>query len=78
MPGKKASQMKIVMRGNRIITRKELFEKKEKFNREQAKLPFEEKIKILIRLQEIAKSAHKSTSGGKLGVWKIPSKSRSK
>jgi len=78
MRGKKVSQMKILIKGNKIITRKKLFEKKEKFHLEQAKLPFEEKIRILVRLQEIAKSAHKSTSGGKLGVWKIPPKSRSK
>ena len=78
MRGKKVSQMKILIRGNKIITRKKLFEKKEKFHREQAKLPFEEKIKILIRLQEIANSAHKSTSGGKSGVWKIDSVPQSK
>jgi len=78
MRGKKVSQMKILIRDNKIITRKKLFENKEKFHKEQAKLPFEEKIRILIRLQEIAKSIHKSAFGGKLGVWKIPSKSRSK
>ena len=78
MPGKKASKMKIVTKGNRIITRKELFERKERFHKEQAKLPFEEKIRILIRLQGIAQSIHKSTSAGKSGVWKIPSKTRSK
>jgi hypothetical protein len=78
MPGKKDSKMKIVTKGNRIITRKELFERKERFHKEQAKLPFEEKIRILIRLQGIAQSIHKSTSAGKPGVWKIPSKARSK
>ncbi|HEX9912857.1 MAG TPA: hypothetical protein VGB01_06395 [candidate division Zixibacteria bacterium] len=78
MPGKKASKMKIVTKGNGIITRKELFERKERFHKKQAKLPFEEKIRILIRLQGIAQSIHKSTSDGKPGVWKIPSKTRSK
>jgi hypothetical protein len=63
MRRKNSSQMKIVTRGNRIITRKELFAKKEDFHREQAKLPFEEKIKILTRLQEIANSIHKSLKG---------------
>jgi hypothetical protein len=78
MPGEKASKMKIVTKGNRIITRKELFERKERFHKEQAKLPFEEKIRILVRLQEIAQRIHKSTSAVKLGVWKIHTKSRSK
>jgi len=78
MPGKKSSQMKIITRGNRIITRKELFEKNEAFHKQQAKLPFEEKIKILIRLQEIASKIRKSTTGRKSGVWKIPFKQRSK
>ena len=63
MPFRKTSQMKIVTRGNKLITRKELFEEKEKFHKNQAKLPFEEKIKILIRLQEIANSVHKSIKG---------------
>jgi hypothetical protein len=78
MPRKKDDKMKIVTKGNRIITRKELFERKERFHKKQAKLSFEEKIRILIRLQGIAKSIHKSTSAGKPEVWKIPSKSRSK
>jgi len=78
MPGEKAGKTKIVTKGNRIITRKELFERKERFHKKQAKLPFEEKIRILIRLQGIAQSIHKSTSAGKPGVWKIPSKARSK
>lgn len=49
-------QMKIEVGHHRVITRKEFFEDNEKFHREQAKLPFEEKIKILIKLQEIAVS----------------------
>ena len=52
---KNKSETKIIWRGNKIITRKYLFEQKEKFHQAQAKLPFEEKIKILFRLQEIAK-----------------------
>ncbi len=32
----------------------DLFKVKELFHKEQAKLPFEEKIKILVRLQKIA------------------------
>ncbi len=52
---KNKREKKIIWRGNKIITRKYLFEQKEKFHRAQAKLPFEEKIKILFQLQEIAK-----------------------
>jgi len=63
MGKKRIGKMKILMNGNRIITRKDLFGKKEGFHREQAKLPFEEKIKILTRLQEIANSIHKSLKG---------------
>lgn len=78
MRGKKVSQMKILIRGNKIINRKKLFENKEKFHKEQAKLPFEKKIGMLIHLQEIAQSIHKSTAGSKIGVWKIHPKPRSK
>lgn len=46
--------MKIITKGNRIITRKDLFKKKKEFHRGQARLPFEEKIKLLMRLQKIA------------------------
>lgn len=53
-------EMKIVMADDRIITRKELFEKKEEFHKEQARLPFEEKIKILIRMKKIANSIRPS------------------
>ena len=51
---------KIVMRDNRVITRRDLFEKKEEFHKKQAKLPFEEKIKILMQLQKIVNSIQKS------------------
>ena len=44
---------KIVI-GDKIITRKELFEEKEKFRKVRANMPFEEKIKALIGLQKIA------------------------
>lgn len=50
--------IKISMKG-RIITRRDLFKKKEEFHREQAKLPFEEKIKIFVQLQKIAKNVSK-------------------
>lgn len=46
---------KIVI-GDKILTRQELFKKKEKFRKAQAALPFEEKIKILVELQRLAYS----------------------
>lgn len=51
--------MKIVTKNNKIITRRQLFKKKKEFHREQAKLPFEEKIEILLNLQKIVNSIKK-------------------
>ncbi|MFH0764507.1 MAG: hypothetical protein V1927_05835 [Candidatus Omnitrophota bacterium] len=42
--------------GDKVITREELFEEKEKFRKVQAAMPFEEKIKALVELQKIAYS----------------------
>lgn len=56
MANEKIGEMKIIMKGNRVITRSDLFKKKQTFHKEQSKLPFEEKIKILVRLQKIANS----------------------
>lgn len=61
--------MKIITRGGRIITRNGLFKKKEEFHKRQAKLPFAEKIKIVIKLQKIA-SGIKPTRKDE-SVWKI-------
>lgn len=41
MADKKTEEIKIIMNGNRVIARRDLFKKKEEFHREQAKLPFE-------------------------------------
>ncbi len=49
---------------------KDLFKAKELFHKELAKLPFEEKIKILIHLQEIANGIQTS-SKKKQRIWKI-------
>ena len=57
----KHEDIKIVMGDDRIITRKELFERKEIFHKELAKIPFEEKIKMLIYLQKIANNVQKSS-----------------
>lgn len=46
-------EQKIVI-GTRIITRRQLFEEKENFRKEQAAMSFEEKIKALVDLQKIA------------------------
>lgn len=44
---------KIELRNGKIVTLKELFNAKERFHRELAKLPFEEKIKILMYMRRI-------------------------
>ncbi len=59
----KEEEIKIVMGDNRIITRKELFKRKEIFHKELAKMPFEEKIKMLICLQKIVNSIQKFSKG---------------
>ncbi len=73
MSDKKIEVMKIIMKGNRIMTRRQLFEKKEEFHREQAKLPFEEKIKILTQLQKIASSIENLRNDKKSSqrIWEI-------
>jgi len=60
MSNKKDEDMKIIIKNGKIVTRSDLFKKKEDFHREQAKLPFEEKIKILVNLQKIANSIRRS------------------
>lgn len=61
-------KIKIAVRDNKIITLKELYEGKEKTRKLMAKIPFPEKIKALVSLQEIA-----YTWGNKKDViiWKI-------
>jgi len=48
----------------------EIFKTKEKFHKDLAKLSFEKKIEILVRLQEIANSIRGSRTQ-KSRVWKI-------
>jgi len=62
--------MKIIV-GNKVITRKELFKKKERFHQKQARLPIGEKIKILVRLQKIANSIKSAPGKSPKGIWKI-------
>lgn len=69
MEDKKIKETKIIIKNDRIATRKELFKRKEKFHKEQAKLPFEEKIQILVKLQEIASWIKEDSE--KTMIWKI-------
>jgi len=52
----KEDEKKIIFDKDKILTREEIFEGKERFHKKQAKLSFEEKIKILVKLQRIARS----------------------
>jgi len=61
-------KIKILGKGNEIITLRELFEGKQKTRRKQAKLPFEEKIKALIDLQKIAYSWGKKKD---VIIWQV-------
>lgn len=63
---KENEEIKIIMKGNKKITRKELFEKKELFHKQLANIPFAQKIRMLVRLQEIADSIKK-----KQRSWRI-------
>jgi len=58
-----------VISKKRIIDREDLFSRNEKFHKEQARLPFEEKIKMLVKLQEIS-SYVKGKTEERL-IWKI-------
>jgi len=50
----------------------DIFAAKKRFHREQANLPIEEKIKILIELQKIVLKTQKQGPGDKFWqVWKI-------
>lgn len=59
---------KILTRHNKIITLQDFFESEQNARKEQARLPFEEKIRILVTLQKLALQW-----GGKKDVivWKI-------
>ncbi|MEW6200763.1 MAG: hypothetical protein AB1546_02220 [bacterium] len=70
MKTKQNEETKIIWKDNKAITRSELFESKERFHKERAKMPFEEKIKILVRLQKIASSIRNDPEE-KRRVWKI-------
>ncbi len=59
----------------RIKTLEDLFESKARFHRDRAKLPFEEKIEIVVKLQRLAKEVSevspfkKTGNESSLPVW---------
>ncbi|MCM8832184.1 MAG: hypothetical protein NC918_08340 [Candidatus Omnitrophica bacterium] len=61
------SEQKIVI-GKKVYTRQKLFKKEEEIRKKDAKLPFEEKIKILVELQKLAYSWGNKKD---VIVWKI-------
>lgn len=65
---KTSPDFKIMIRDGRILTLKEVYEEHEKTHAEQAGLPFEEKIRILVDLQRLASSWGKKAD---VIVWKI-------
>jgi len=64
----KDDEIKILIKGNKVITLRELFEGKKETRKKMAKLPFTEKIGQLIELQKLA-----SSWGNKKDVivWKV-------
>ncbi|MBT9131054.1 MAG: hypothetical protein DDT42_01818 [candidate division WS2 bacterium] len=61
------NNQKIVI-GDRVLTREDLFKEKERSRKERAKLSFEEKIRILVNLQKLAKTWGKKKD---VVIWKI-------
>jgi hypothetical protein len=60
-------ELKIVI-GDKVLKRRDLFQEEERARKERAKLSFEEKIKILVRLQELA---HNWGRKKDVIIWKI-------
>jgi hypothetical protein len=54
MIGASDPQLQILL-GDRVFTREEWFQKAESARQERAQLPFEEKIRILVELQRLAR-----------------------
>lgn len=51
-----SNDKKYIFPNGRILTREQIFESKEMFHREQAKLPYEEKVEMVKDLQKIIKN----------------------
>jgi hypothetical protein len=64
---KNMAEKKIGLSKNKIITRSKLYKNKTRFHKEQARLPFEEKIEILVKLQTLASGI----KGNDKIIWKI-------
>ncbi len=47
--------MKIKLKNGKIVTRSALFKAKERFHNDLSRLPFEEKIKILMKMRNIVR-----------------------
>ncbi len=60
--------MKILIKDNEVITLEELYRRKEKTRKEMAKLPFEEKIRQLVKLQKLA---HGWGNKKDVIIWKV-------
>lgn len=60
------SEQKVVI-GERVLTREDLFREEEAFRKERARLPLEEKIRILVELQKLARGWGKKD----VLVWEI-------
>lgn len=56
---------------NRIGKIEDIFRTKELFHRKLAKIPFEQKIEILVKLQKLANDIKIATGRKKEKVWKI-------
>ena len=61
------NEQRIVI-GDRILTGQELFKEEEDFRKKRARLPLEEKIKILVSLQKLAQSWGKRKD---IIIWKL-------
>ncbi len=61
------------MKGKQKVPRKtqELFEGKERYHKDLARLPFEEKIEILVKLQKMANELRNLKGQKERRVWKI-------
>jgi hypothetical protein len=59
------------MKNKHKFTIENIFRGKELFHKEQAKIPFEDKIKILARLQKLANEIRAGRGHKRKLVWKV-------
>lgn len=60
-------KIKIGLQNGKIITREKLYQNISRFHKEQARLPFEEKIAMMIKLQVLAKGIKRNNKM----IWKV-------